>query len=438
MPHNQSYGYGQIQKQIQKFAMTQQMQQSIQILRYSTEDLAKYLKQKQLDNPFVSIKETMSYTGNSTGMSELKASQFDMITDNKGQSLYDYLLSQVHLTMRKTNLRSWVIYLIGQLDENGYLKVDLEKLIAKTGVDYITMMDALTLLQQLDPPGVGARSLKECLLLQIQNIENSPAAAQLIIENEFENLVDQDWDKIAVDLSIDTKQVSKVVEFIKRLTPAPGAAFEQENIGYVYPDLIIKKNPETLDFSIKTTKRTKPLVVFKQDYYNKFTTENEIEVQKFLKEKQKDFQELIKDIELRAETIVRVAEVIIERQHDFFLNDGQQLKPLLLRDVAQKLNLHESTISRAVNGKYLRCDYGVYELKYFFRRPVNSMEQDISVDTIKEHINVIVTAENQQKPLSDSKIVLKLEKVGIQISRRTVAKYREELKIGSSTQRKRN
>lgn len=241
MPHNQSYGYGQIQKQIQKFAMTQQMQQSIQILRYSTEDLAKYLKQKQLDNPFVSIKETMSYTGNSTGMSELKASQFDMITDNKGQSLYDYLLSQVHLTMRKTNLRSWVIYLIGQLDENGYLKVDLEKLIAKTGVDYITMMDALTLLQQLDPPGVGARSLKECLLLQIQNIENAPAAAQLIIENEFENLVDQDWDKIAVDLSIDTKQVSKVVEFIKRLTPAPGAAFEQENIGYVYPDLIIKK-----------------------------------------------------------------------------------------------------------------------------------------------------------------------------------------------------
>lgn len=121
------------------------------------------------------------------------------------------------------------------------MKVDLEKLIAKTGVDYITMMDALTLLQQLDPPGVGARSLKECLLLQIQNIENAPAAAQLIIENEFENLVDQDWDKIAVDLSIDTKQVSKVVEFIKRLTPAPGAAFEQENIGYVYPDLIIKK-----------------------------------------------------------------------------------------------------------------------------------------------------------------------------------------------------
>ncbi|MFT8825135.1 MAG: RNA polymerase factor sigma-54 [Liquorilactobacillus mali] len=436
MPHNQSYGYGQIQKQIQKFAMTQQMQQSIQILRYSTEDLAKYLKQKQLDNPFVSIKETMNYTGNSTDLSNAKVSQLDMVTNNKSQSLYDYLLSQVHLTMRKTNLRSWVIYLIGQLDENGYLKVDLEGLIRKTGVDYITMMDAMTLLQQLDPPGVGARSLKECLLLQIQNIENAPIEAQLIIENEFESLVEQDWDKIAADLSIDREKVLSVVEFIKRLTPAPGAAFEQENVGYVYPDLIIKKIPGTSDFNIKPTKKTKPLVVFKQDYYNKFATANEIEVKKFLKEKQKDFQELIRDIELRAETIVRVAEVIIERQHEFFEKGDKQLKPLLLRDVAQKLNLHESTISRAVNGKYLRCDSGVYELKYFFRRPVNSMEQDISVDTIKKHITVIVAAEDQQKPLSDVKIATKLEKVGIKISRRTVAKYREELKIGSSTQRK--
>lgn len=437
MPHKQSYGYGQIQKQIQKFALTQQMQQSIQILRYSTEDLAKYLKQKQLDNPFISIKGTMSYTGKSTDMSNVKIGQFDMVADNKSQSLYDYLLSQVHLTMRKTNLRSWVIYLIGQLDENGYLKIDLGKLIRKTGVDYITMMDALTLLQQLDPPGVGARSLQECLLLQIQNIEDAPIEAQLIVENEFVSLVEQNWEKIAANLAIDDKQIENAVEFIQRLTPAPGAAFEQENIGYVYPDLIIKKISGTTDFSIKTTKKTKPLVVFKKDYYDKFLRENEDEVKKFLKEKQRDFQELIRDIELRAETIVRVAEVIIERQHDFFEDGNEQLKPLLLRDVAQKLNLHESTISRAVNGKYLQCDFGVYELKYFFRRPVNSIGQDISVDTIKEHINVIIAAENQQKPLSDSKIATKLEKVGISISRRTVAKYREELKIDSSTQRKR-
>lgn len=264
MPHKQSYGYGQIQKQIQKFALTQQMQQSIQILRYSTEDLAKYLKQKQLDNPFISIKGTMSYTGKSTDMSNVKIGQFDMVADNKSQSLYDYLLSQVHLTMRKTNLRSWVIYLIGQLDENGYLKIDLGKLIRKTGVDYITMMDALTLLQQLDPPGVGARSLQECLLLQIQNIEDAPIEAQLIVENEFVSLVEQNWEKIAANLAIDDKQIENAVEFIQRLTPAPGAAFEQENIGYVYPDLIIKKISGTTDFSIKTTKKTKPLVVFKK------------------------------------------------------------------------------------------------------------------------------------------------------------------------------
>lgn len=204
MQENQKLGYGQIQKQVQKLAMTQQMQQSIQLLRYSSEDLVSFLKQKELDNPFIFIKDSFTYTGEISGIKNSQSSiqQFEFNSDIKKQSLYNYLIAQIKLTMRKTDLRSWVIYLAGQVDQNGYLKIDFDELIKRTKVEKVVLLDALTLLQQLDPPGVGARSLQECLLLQIQDAKDVPQKTYEVVQKKFDYLIEHDWKKITEELNI--------------------------------------------------------------------------------------------------------------------------------------------------------------------------------------------------------------------------------------------
>lgn len=435
---NQKLGYGQIQKQVQKLAMTQQMQQSIQLLRYSSEDLVSFLKQKELDNPFIFIKDSFTYTGEISGIKNSQSSiqQFEFNSDIKKQSLYNYLIAQIKLTMRKTDLRSWVIYLAGQVDQNGYLKIDFDELIKRTKVEKVVLLDALTLLQQLDPPGVGARSLQECLLLQIQDAKDVPQKTYEVVQKKFDYLIEHDWKKITEELNITLEETREIFEFIRKLSASPGGSFNQESTTYVYPDIIVTRHAENSEFSIKATKRSNPTVHFKKEYYDKLKNNDDQAVANFLKEKKKDFQELVRDIEQRNQTVVKVAQIIVEQQRTFFETGNGPLKPLLLRDVAQRLDMHESTVSRAVNGKYLRCDYGVFELKGFLRRPISSKNNNISVEIIKEYIRKFIADEDLKKPFSDVKLCEKLREVQITVSRRAINKYREEMGIGSSIERK--
>jgi RNA polymerase sigma-54 factor len=426
----------QTQKQIQRLALNQQMQQSLQILRYGIEDLQDFLKQKQLDNPFIQVKHSVP---GRQAIADNQQSFLNQLADCHEQTLTDYLLSQVKLTMRKTYLRGWVIFLIDHLDENGYLRADLTVICQKTKVDRTTLLDALTLLQNLDPPGVGARDLQECILLQIQADLAAPQFAYQIISDFFELFVDHQWQKIAELLKTKVKEVMQVADYVKKLSPAPGAAFGMEKVGYIYPDLIAQLDSPKAEVKLLLTQQSKPEIIFKQKYYEKFAALPDQDVQKFLRQKRIEYTNLLHDLEQRGMTIFRVGQLIVDYQKDFFLKSTHPLKPFLLRDIAQQLNLHESTISRAVNGKYLKCDFGVFELKSFFKRGINeTVNGDLSAEEAQAQIKALIAAENPAHPLSDNKIAKLLAKNKIFLSRRTIAKYRDEMQIDSSTKRKKS
>lgn len=432
-------GFGQQQKQIQKLAMTQQMQQSIRILKYGSEDLHNFLSNVELENPFMIVNASHSYvTGGLDHQNEHDIAEFAV--EKKAQSLYDYLMDQVKLTMRKTPIRDMVVYFISQLDQNGYLKADLEKLSKEKGIDKVLMLDALTLLQQLDPPGTGARNLQECLILQVQYDSSAPLNAEKILKEDFEDFTNRKWSKIAKKHCISIEDVQKILDYVQTLSPAPGAIYDQIEVGYIEPDLVIEKKLDG-SLEVKLTKESNPEIRFKKEYYESLKNSSDKHVLDYLKEKRHEFEKIQEDVLMRGNTLLRLGRLIVERQHDFFTESNRPLKPFLLRDAAQKLQLHESTISRAVSGKYLLYEGKVMELKEFFSRAVSYARENgenVSADEIQQKIRLIVEKEDKKNPLSDQKIVDKMKEEGLKVSRRTLAKYRERLGIPASSFRKRH
>lgn len=432
-------GFEQQQKQLQKLAMTQQMRQSIQILKYSADDLQKFLVQKALENPFIIVKKAPSYLSE-YGSQAIQGDLTTYLTSRQTPSLFQYLIEQVNLTMRQTPLRYWVLFLIKHLDSNGYLKIELTEIVKEYQVDQVMLLDALTLLQQLDPPGVGARNLQECLMLQADEDRHAPAMTYQILRDDFVNFTEKRWQKIAQKYQISLEEIQQVFDYVRHLTPVPGAAYNQTDIGYIQPDAIVEVNRQTGEISFELTRQTQPQLRFKKEYYNSFNGVFDKQVMQYLLEKKKEYQALAKDLEQRANTLKRVIAEIIAKQRAFFLSANHPLVPFLLKDVALKLNLHESTISRAVNGKYLQTDFGTFELKSFFSQAVsyqNGQQQEVSANEIQQKIKAYIVAENKNKPLSDQKIVTLLQEEGLNVSRRTVAKYRDLLLIPSSSKRKR-
>lgn len=430
-----SQNQAQQQKQIQRLAMTQTLQQSIQMLQYNVEELQSFLKQKELDNPLITVEmATEQPTSKISGDSGAHEAFMNQISNDQSQSLFDYLLDQVHLTMRDTPLRHLVLFLLDFVDDNGYLRISNEDVIKRTGADEIAIIDAVTLLQQLDPPGVGARNLQESLMLQTENDEGSPDQAYLVLEDAFDDLVGRRWEKIARKYKIELSVVQEIFDYVRTLTPNPGAGFGKQDRGYIIPDLIFKiENGEP---RLIQSKASKPKVSFADQYFKQLKQTTDDEVHKYAAEKKKEYDWIAKSLGQREDTILRVGKIIFERQRNFFLSKTKELNPLLLRDVANKLHLHESTISRAVNGKYISTPFGTFELKAFFSNAVNQ-NSDVSADAAKERIRKIIDAEDKSKPISDAKIEKNLKDDGITISRRTVAKYREALGIQSSSKRKR-
>ncbi|HJE96737.1 MAG TPA: RNA polymerase factor sigma-54 [Ligilactobacillus acidipiscis] len=434
-------GLGQQQNQIQKLAMTQRMQQSIRMLKFSSDELQNFLKQQELENPFMVINPRNSNaSSNVVSVSKAANNETDwteFATSKQSRSLFDYLLDQVHLTMRKTPLRGWVIFLIDHLDSNGYLDLDLETLVKSELIDKVMLIDALTLLQNLDPPGVGARNLQECLILQTRNDDFAPKHTEEILQNDFSDFIDRHWKALTQKYEITLTQVQDILDYVQTLSPAPGSEYSQDEIGYIQPDLVLKEAADD-KLDVKATKQTLPKVVFRENYFNEMLKTNDPQVKKYAEDKKKEFAEIYRDIEQRGSTLLRVGREIIKRQKIFLLDPKQALVPLLLRDVANSLQLHESTISRTVNGKYLQTKHGVYELKYFFTQAVNYSTEGavLTASDVKARIKAEIMAENKLKPLSDQKISQLLAKEGLELSRRTVAKYREQLNIPSSSKRK--
>ena len=435
--------FSQKQQQTQKLAMTQQLQQSIQVLQYNSEELLAFVENQALENPLLEVVEpdwqpdfqkikSSNYEGEETNY-------LNQIPDTS-TSLFESLIDQVHLNYRDTFLRKLVLYLVEYIDLNGFLTIDLKEAETNTNASSIEILDALTLIQQLEPAGVGARSLQECLMLQTERDDFAPELAYIILEECFEPLVERKWKEIAQRFSIELSEVQQIFDYIQTLSPSPGRIFDRSSELYIIPDvrvMMFENNP----VHVRSNRGNQPDVRFQEHYFNQMQKKADKETQVYLKERKQEFDWLKKTILQRGDTILRVAQSIVAHQQEFFTNKNRPIKPLTLREVAQEIDVHESTVSRAVNGKYLETEFGVFELKKFFTNRIqksgNMSEEDLSADTAQKRIQKLVEEEDKGKPLSDQKIVELLKKDEILISRRTVAKYRDLLGIPSSSKRKR-
>lgn len=429
------------QKQVQKLAMTQQLQQSIQILQYSSEELNTYIESKVLENPLIDnqtepLYSELSFSSSKGRFEDEELNYFNQIPDTQN-SLFEHLIDQIHLNYRSTYLRSLVLFLVESIDINGYLTMSLEDAENQTGATAIQILDALTLIQQLDPAGVGARDLRECLMLQVERDEEAPDLAYIVLEEEFDHFVDRKWAVIAKKFDVELSEIQAIFDYIQVLTPTPGNVFERTADLYIRPDLLAYiKNGQV---HIVSNKKGQPDIQFQQTYFDRMQATDDQEVQAYIKEKKHEFEWLQKTIKQRGDTILKIGMEIAKRQQAFFLNIDRPLKPMTLKEVAKVIDVHESTVSRAVNGKYLQTGFGVFELRSFFSHGLSMGENsaEISTSGVKKQIQVLVDCENKAKPLSDQKIVDLLQQKGIKISRRTVTKYREALGIASSSKRKR-
>lgn len=428
------------QKQVQKLAMTQQLQQSIQILQYNSEELNAYIETKSLENPLIDLQSNTHHSDFTSSSSRTYTNEehnyLNQIPDSQ-TSLFEFLIDQIHLNYRDTYLRTLVLFLVEFIDLNGYLTIDLEEAAQQTGATAIEMLDALTLIQQLDPAGVGARNLQECLMLQVERDDTAPPLAYIVIEEEFDLLANRKWPLIAKKFKVDLSDIQKIFDYIQTLTPSPGSIFESTSGLYIRPDLTIRiKNQQ---ITVLSNKKGMPKLQFQQAYFERMQAVEDKEVQAYIQEKKNEFEWLEKTIIQRGDTILRVGKEIVERQQAFFFNDDRPLVPMTLREIAEILDIHESTVSRAVNGKYLETPFGVFELRSFFSHGLanESTGEETSTSSVKRHLQRLVDNENKAKPLSDQKIVDLLKEQDIDISRRTVTKYREALGIPSSSKRKR-
>lgn len=428
------------QKQVQKLAMTQQLQQSIQILQYNSEELNAYIETKSLENPLIDLQANTSHSdftnsGSRTYTNE-EHNYLNQIPDDQ-TSLFEFLIDQIHLNYRDTYLRTLVLFLVEFIDLNGYLTIDLEEAARQTGATAIEMLDALTLIQQLDPAGVGARNLQECLMLQIERDDTAPSLAYIVIEEEFDQLANRKWLSIAKKFKVDLSDIQKIFDYIQTLTPSPGSIFESTSGIYIRPDLTIRTKDRQI--TVLSNKKGAPKLQFQQAYFERMQAVEDKEVQAYIQEKKNEFEWLEKTIIQRGDTILRVGKEIVERQQAFFFNEDRPLVPMTLREIAETLDIHESTVSRAVNGKYLETSFGVFELRSFFSHGLanESTGEETSTSSVKRQLQRLVDNENKAKPLSDQKIVDLLKEQDIDISRRTVTKYREALGIPASSKRKR-
>ncbi|PTY80800.1 RNA polymerase sigma-54 factor [Heyndrickxia sporothermodurans] len=440
--------FGLYQQQTLKLSMTQELKQAIELLQYSTQELTSFLEAKATENPLIQLENTnikyidIRNDGSKKSRSKVKERDDKQWIDQISQtsmSLQDYLFIQISLKTLSKDEKRMLTQLIYNLDANGYLTISLEEAARICGLTIEMADQCLKLIHNLEPAGVGARNLKECLLLQINRKADCPQIVKDIVVNYFNEFAEKKWKVISHELDVQMNEIQKAADYIKKLEPRPGSAYHKEQPQYIVPDLIVTIENDNIEVSL--FQKHLPNVQFQKDYYTKMSAYKDQQVKHFLKEKTKDYQWIMKSLQQRNETLLKVGMAIIEKQFDFFLKGPAYLKPLTMKEVSQEIGIHESTVSRAVREKYIQTPFGTYELRYFFSaglmKTTGEEEEQASAFQVKTMIANFIEKENKLKPLSDQLIVDKLKNHGIVVSRRTIAKYREQLKIPSSAKRKR-
>ena len=458
-------GYEQRIEQTQKLIMTPDLIQAIRILQYNTQDLEEYVNEELLDNPLIELinDRAMPYSfpygyRSSRSDDDFDVAQFiqDRYQAEKRETLREHLLFQLETTCCHEKCKVRGRYIINAMDENGYLFMPLSEIAEKLDTTTEKVFTSLKRIQGFEPKGVGARSLQECLLLQLDDFvcpdknsaecgieEEDYRLTREVIENHLEDLAENRVSRITKALSIQKEKLQVISDIIKTLEPKPGRGFEsKEGSRFIVPDLKIEKTEE--GFSVSIIDDNVPQLKI-ASYYStlKERAESDAELRNYLAKKINSALWLIKSIEQRKDTILKIAKATIDYQQEFFEKGPECLRILTLKQVADEVGVHESTVSRSINDKYIDTPLGVYELKYFFQSGVKRCkdsyhdEESISATGVKAMIKELIEGEDSQAPLSDQEITKILMDKGIDISRRTIAKYREEEGILSSTRRKR-
>ncbi len=358
-------------------------------------------------------------------------------TISTSQTLHEYLSWQVKMNGFSEHEEKVADLLINYIDDDGYLKTPLEQIATEEKLPIEDLEDTLSLIHEFDPPGVGARNMKECLLIQAKHLEEDTHDLVNLINNHLKDLEKKNYDAIAKTMGRDLEEVIEMCKIIYSMDPKPGRAFVSNETQYVTPDVYVYKVGD--DFVVSLNEDGLPRLKISNFYKNvlKGTNKAETKTHDYIQEKLRSAVWLIKSIHQRQRTIYKVAESIVKHQREFFEKGTAHLKPMILRDIANDIGMHESTVSRVTTAKYVHTPQGIYELKYFFNSGISSSDGDsLASESVKLKIKDLVNKEDQKNPLSDQKIVEMLKVEGIQIARRTVAKYRDMLKILPSSQRK--
>ncbi|KPJ74506.1 MAG: hypothetical protein AMJ54_17005 [Deltaproteobacteria bacterium SG8_13] len=440
---------------VQKPIMTLQLQQAIKLLQLSRLELEETVRQELAENPALeevaepkaeerlddlsSLHEYLNSYDYGRNPSQTEVREYrDFETYTAGrETLTEHLLRQLLMTSPTAEEEKIGSLIAGSLNKDGYLTVSVVEISEMSGCEPEKIERVLALMQGFDPPGVCGRELKECLLLQIERQDVENPVAKDIVSKHLAQLAKRDYKSIAKALGLKPADVIAAAKLITSLEPRPGRQFNDELPRYIEPDIFVFKIRD--EFVISLNNRGLPELrissFFRQALKNGGAPGPK--TVDFLREKLRSARWLIRSIQERRRTIYRVMESILRSQRDFFEKGIAHLKPMVLRDVAEDIEMAESTVSRATANKYAHTPHGIFELKYFFSSHVNSQEgEPVSSTVVQEKIRKIVSAEDPQKPLSDDRIAKLLQGAGIDIARRTVAKYRENIGILASSRRK--
>ena len=468
-------GYDLTIEQTQKLTMTPELIQAIQILQFNTQELDEFVQDELMQNPVLEFDKTFDEKNrDEVSKSEemdvkaceqadidlrekVKEAEYDDISYkqweysrdkdedysfeqfvSKEETLEDSLLLQLTFSSLKGEDLKIGRFLVEAIDDNGYLTVTTEEVAKVFQVEVEKVEEVLDIIQTFEPSGVGARDLKECLIIQLAARGLLEDTVEYIILHHLEDLGENKLNKVAKALGLPIGQVQMVCDLIRSLEPKPGRSFASgSNVKYITPEVTVEKIDG--EYQVITNEYSAPRLMVSPYYTNLARSAlDDMELNKYLNEKYNAAIWLIKSIEQRKQTIFNVVDAVIKHQKDFLDHGTKYLKTLTLKQVADDLGIHESTVSRAINGKYMQTPRGVFEIKYFFSSGVTGSDgEGVSSNSIKSMIKDIIDGEDPKNPYSDQDMVKLLSDRGIEISRRTVAKYREGLNILSSSKRRR-
>lgn len=412
--------------------MSLQLRQAIELLQLSSVELEQFLHEQEQVNPLVELKEP-TYSIQYEQVVFKKTSREPLFqleqTAKYEPTLIDTLLEYAGLIFKNKCDMRLVHFIIYNLDENGYY-VHLEP----CPYTIFEIEKGIQLLQQIGPLGIGARNLQECLLLQATYDGSCPNCTTKILQYHLDDLANRHWKKIAVSLDITLEEIKEIHNYIQTLNPKPGALLHQHHHYEITPDIVVELNEGELSFLLR--EQYLPQIQLHADYAPHLTTKSSITP--YLKKYFSEFKWLVNSIEQRQNTMITLMNTLIKKQSDFFFHGFEALKPLTLREMAEEMAVHESTVSRVTTNKYIQTPFGTFELRSLFSSKLQTTEgNDISQVKVKSLLKELIKTENKQKPYSDQKIAEHFKKIlGIDISRRTITKYREELHIPSSAKRK--